>query len=78
MRRFSDIRVREILSEKLGVSLERIVDDAHFVNDLGADSLDQIEVIMALEDEYDIDIPDPDADEIKTVGDAISYMKKTV
>lgn len=71
-------RVKEILAHKLGAYIEKIVPQAKLSDDLGADSLDKIEIIMALEDEYDIEIPDEDTDTIVCVQDIINYLKKRV
>jgi len=67
-------RVKKVIAEQLGVSEENVTDGAYFINDLGADSLDIVELIMALEDEFSIEIPDEDAEKIETVGDAIKYI----
>jgi len=67
-------RVKNIIVEQLGVPAEEVSDEASFVEDLGADSLDIVELIMALEEEYDIEIPDEDAEKIQTVGDAVTYI----
>ena len=67
-------RVKKIVAEQLGVK-EDISNDASFVDDLGADSLDTVELVMALEEEFEIEIPDEDAEKIGTVGDAIKYIK---
>lgn len=69
-------KVREIICEQLNVSPEDVVPEASFVDDLGADSLDQVELIMAMEEEFDISIPDEDAEKIATVKDALDYIKK--
>ncbi|UCB49056.1 MAG: acyl carrier protein [Deltaproteobacteria bacterium] len=69
-------KVKEIICEQLNVSAEDVVPEASFVDDLGADSLDQVELIMAMEEEFDISIPDEDAEKIATVKDAIDYIKK--
>ncbi|MDD2573235.1 MAG: acyl carrier protein [Bacillota bacterium] len=68
-------KVREIIADQLGVDEEDIVSDARFLEDLGADSLDLVELIMALEEEFDLEIPDEDAEKISTVGDAVEYIK---
>ena len=68
-------RVKKIVAEQLGVKEEEVTSDASFVDDLGADSLDTVELVMALEEEFGIDIPDEDADKLKTVGDAMEYLK---
>ena len=69
-------RVREIIINELGLEPEKVTDDASFVEDLGADSLDTVELVMAFEEEFTIDIPDEDAEQMRTVGDAISYIEK--
>lgn len=69
-------RVKEIIAEQLGVDKAEVVDDASFVDDLGADSLDTVELVMAFEEEFDVEIPDEEAEKIATVNDAISYMGK--
>ncbi|WP_178338393.1 acyl carrier protein [Candidatus Avelusimicrobium facis] len=68
-------RVKNIIVEQLGVEADQVKPEAQFVNDLGADSLDTVELIMALEEEFDIEIPDDKAEKIKTVGEAISYIE---
>ena len=72
----TEARVREIIINELGVEAEKVTDDASFVEDLGADSLDTVELVMVFEEEFGIDIPDEDAEQMRTVGDAISYLKK--
>lgn len=67
-------KIRSIIAEQLGVSLEEVVPQASFIEDLGADSLDIVELIMALEEEYDMEIPDEDAEKIQTVDDVVSYV----
>ena len=69
-------RVTEIIIEQLGVSKEEIVPEASFIDDLGADSLDIVELVMAMEEEFDLEIPDEDAEKIQSIGDAISYVKE--
>jgi acyl carrier protein len=69
-------RLKEIIAEQLGISEEEIVPEASFVDDLGADSLDLVELIMALEEEFDTEISDEDAEKIQTVGDAINYLSE--
>ncbi len=73
----SDIeeRVKNLIMEQLGVSADQITPEASFVDDLGADSLDQVELVMAFEEEFDMEIPDEDAEKITTVKDAIEYIK---
>ncbi|MGD8256220.1 MAG: acyl carrier protein [Desulfobacterales bacterium] len=67
-------KVKKIIAEKLSVDLEEVVPDASFVDDLGADSLDLVELIMSMEEEFDVDISDEDAEKIATVQDAIDYI----
>lgn len=67
-------KVRKIIAEKLSVDLEEVVMEASFVDDLGADSLDLVELIMTMEEEFDIDISDEDAEKLETVKDAIEYI----
>ncbi len=69
-------KVKEIIVDKLGVDMSEVNEEAHFVNDLGADSLDTVELIMEFEKEFDISIPDEDAEKIQTVGDAIKYVEE--
>ncbi len=69
-------RVSEIVAEQLGVSREELVSEASFIDDLGADSLDIVELVMAMEEEFDVEIPDEDAEKIQTIGEAISYLKE--
>lgn len=71
-----DDRVREIIANELGVELEKVTGDANFVEDLGADSLDTVELVMAFEEEFEIEIPDEDAEEMQTVSDAIDYLSE--
>ncbi len=71
-----EIRVRKIIVEQLGVKEEDVVLSASFVGDLGADSLDTVEIVMAMEDEFDIQIPDDIAEKIIKVGDAVSFIEK--
>ncbi|MCL6582016.1 MAG: acyl carrier protein [bacterium] len=71
-------RVKEIITEQLGVDEKEVTPDASFIDDLGADSLDTVELVMALEEEFDIEISDEDAEKIITVGDAINYIKENV
>ena len=68
-------RVQQIIVEQLGVSKEEVSAEASFIDDLGADSLDIVELVMAMEEEFDIEIPDDDAEKIQTLGDAIRYLK---
>jgi acyl carrier protein len=67
-------KVRDIIAEQLGIDPEEITMESSFIDDLGADSLDIVELIMALEEEFDIEIPDEDAEKIKTVGDVVEYL----
>ena len=67
-------RVKKIIAEKLSVELSEVVPEASFVDDLGADSLDLVELIMSMEEEFDVDISDEDAEKIVTVNDAIEYV----
>ena len=69
-------RITDIIVEQLGISREEVVPEASFIDDLGADSLDIVELVMALEEEFDVEIPDDDAEKIQTIGEAISYMKE--
>jgi acyl carrier protein len=69
-------RVKKIIIEQLGVKEEEVTNEASFVDDLGADSLDTVELVMALEEEFECEIPDEDAEKIITVKDAIDYIKK--
>ncbi|MCJ8499301.1 acyl carrier protein [Desulfatitalea alkaliphila] len=68
-------KVKKIIAEKLSVDLEEVVPEASFVDDLGADSLDLVELIMSMEEEFDIDISDEDAEKLVTVQNAIDYIK---
>jgi acyl carrier protein len=68
-------RVKEIIVNELGVEAEKVTPDASFVEDLGADSLDTVELVMAFEEEFGIDIPDEDAEKMSTVGEAIRYLE---
>ncbi|MCK4912492.1 MAG: acyl carrier protein [Candidatus Omnitrophica bacterium] len=70
-----DEKVKGIISEQLGVKKEEIKPESSFIDDLGADSLDTVEVVMALEEEFGIEIPDEDAEKITTVGDASRYIE---
>jgi acyl carrier protein len=69
-------RVTALIVDQLGVSKEEAVLQASFLDDLGADSLDIVELVMSLEEEFDIEIPDDDAEKIQTIGDAITYVKE--
>ena len=68
-------RVKEIIVEQLGVSEDQVKDEAKFVEDLGADSLDQVELIMALEEEFGVEVPEDEADKLQSVEQVISYVK---
>jgi acyl carrier protein len=68
--------VKSIIVEQLGVSEASVTTDASFIDDLGADSLDIVELVMALEEEFDIEIPDADAEKVVTVGDVVEYIKE--
>jgi acyl carrier protein len=67
-------KVKDIIVEELGVEREKLVSDASFMEDLGADSLDTVELVMAFEKEFDIDIPDEEAEKLRTVGQAMKYL----
>ncbi len=71
-------KVKEIVVDQLGVDENEVVEAAHFIEDLGADSLDTVELVMAFEEEFGIEIPDEDAEKITTVGSAIEYLKDKV
>ncbi len=71
-------KVKEIIVEQLGVTENSVNEEASFIDDLGADSLDIVELIMALEEEFDIEIPDEDAEKVVTVGDVVDYIKENV
>ena len=71
-----DERVKKIIGEQLGVEEDEVTPEASFVEDLGADSLDTVELVMALEEEFGIEIPDEDAEKITSVRDAISYIEE--
>ena len=75
MATFSEDRVKEIIAKELEVENKQLLPEAKFIEDIGADSLDIVELVMALEEEFGIDIPDEDADKLKTVGDAMNYLK---
>ncbi|MFH1246118.1 MAG: acyl carrier protein [Candidatus Omnitrophota bacterium] len=68
--------VKAIIAEQLSVKVEEVTDNASFVDDLGADSLDTVELVMALEEKFGIEIPDEDAEKMTTVGDAIRYLEE--
>jgi acyl carrier protein len=72
----TDARIKEIIVNELGVEPEKVTEDASFVEDLGADSLDIVELVMAFEEEFGVDIPDEEAEKLQTVGDAIAYLNE--
>jgi len=69
-------RIKKIIVDQLGVDESKITESSSFIDDLGADSLDIVELIMAFEEEFDIEIPDEDAEKMKTIGDAVKYLSK--
>ena len=71
-------KVKNIIVEQLGVDMESVTPEASFIDDLGADSLDIVELVMTMEEEFDLEIPDDDAEKIKTVNDVINYIKAKV
>jgi acyl carrier protein len=71
-------KVKDIIVEELGVEREKLTNEASFMEDLGADSLDTVELVMAFEKEFNIDIPDEDAEKMRTVGDAMNYLREKV
>jgi acyl carrier protein len=71
-------KIKEIIIEQLGVSADEVVPEASFIDDLGADSLDIVELVMALEEEWGLEIPDDDAEKIQTIQDAITYVEERV
>jgi acyl carrier protein len=71
-------KVKEIIVEQLDVQADQVTEEASFIEDLGADSLDTVELVMALEENFDIEIPDEDAEKIKSVRDAVSYIDEHV
>ncbi len=71
-------RVKKIVVEHLGVDAEKVTEEASFIDDLGADSLDIVELVMEFEKEFNIDIPDEDAEKLRTVGDALAYLNEKV
>ena len=72
----ADNKVKEIIAEQLNVEISELENSKSFINDLGADSLDIVELVMAMEEEFDVEIPDEDAEKIQTVGDAIKYISE--
>jgi acyl carrier protein len=73
-----DEKVKNIIVEQLGVDMESVTPEASFIDDLGADSLDIVELVMTMEEEFDLEIPDEDAEKIKTVNDVVNYIKAKV
>ncbi len=71
-------KVKNIIVEQLGVDTEAVTAEASFIDDLGADSLDIVELVMTMEEEFDLEIPDEDAEKIKTVNDVVNYIKAKV
>ena len=71
-------KVKDIIVEELGVEREKLTSEASFMEDLGADSLDTVELVMAFDKEFDIDIPDEDAEKLRTVGDAMNYLHEKI
>ena len=71
-------KVKEIIVEQLGVAENAVTEEASFIDDLGADSLDIVELIMALEEEFDMEIPDADAEKVVTVGDVVEYIRDNI
>jgi len=69
-------KVKDIIVDKLGVDADKVTENAHFIDDLGADSLDTVELVMAFEEEFEVEIPDEDAQEITTVKSAVEYLSK--
>jgi len=72
----SQDKIKQIIADQLGVKKEEVVENAKFVDDLGADSLDTVELVMALEEEFGVEIPDEDAEKLMTVGDALRYIEE--
>lgn len=70
-------KVKEIIVEQLGVSAEQVTPEAKFIEDLGADSLDTVELVMAFEEEFGIEVPDDEAEKLQSVGDVIAFVEKT-
>lgn len=69
-------RVKKIVVDHLGVETDKVTDEASFIDDLGADSLDTVELVMAFEEEFNVEIPDDAAEKIQTVGDAVNFIKE--
>ena len=78
MASFDETKIKEVIARELEVDVKQLTSEAKFIEDLGADLLDIVELVMALEEEFGIDIPDEDADKLKTVGDAMNYLKQHV
>ncbi len=72
----SQDKIKQIIADQLGVKKEEVIDNAKFVDDLGADSLDTVELVMALEEEFGVEIPDEEAEKLLTVGDALRYIEE--
>jgi len=72
----SQDKIRQIIADQLGVKKDEVTDNAKFVDDLGADSLDTVELVMALEEEFGVEIPDEEAEKLLTVGDALRYIEE--
>ncbi len=72
----SQQKVIDLIVDQLGVDADNVTPEAHFIDDLGADSLDTVELVMAFEEEFDIEIPDEDAEKLESVGNAIEYLNK--
>lgn len=72
-----EAKVKKLIADRLGVEVDKIVDSAHFVDDLGADSLDMVELVMALEEEFDTEIDDEEAEKITTVQEVMEYIRKS-
>jgi acyl carrier protein len=70
-----DEKITKVICDKLGVTADKVVAEAKFIEDLGADSLDQVELVMALEDEFSLEIPDEDAEKLKSVAEVMAYVK---
>ncbi|OGS36553.1 MAG: acyl carrier protein [Elusimicrobia bacterium RIFOXYB2_FULL_49_7] len=68
-------QIKAIVAEKLGINADQVKPESSFIDDLGADSLDTVELVMAFEEKFNLEIPDEDAEKLRTVGDAINYMK---
>jgi len=69
-------KITDLIVDQLGVDADSVTEEAHFIDDLGADSLDTVELVMAFEEEFDIEIPDEDAEKLETVGDAVKYLNE--